>query len=849
MKNSKLNFSQIFNAKLYILGLICLVFTALAIIPTQNNYTKAYAIQNDNNVLIYSNESTQTNSNLTNENNRVYLTERLVEINFQPLKSKEVLEISLQLLDQEIYRVTKTEIEKRSENNYTWRGKIFNTDNDVILTIIDGLMTGLIYTPDQKVYKIVPIEKGVHKIVLVDQSKFPECSGSLMPIESNNETTLNRVNRPNLNEPIARFAGFPASPNIETENIPVAEDGADKISVLVLYTPNARMEARGIAQARVHAQGSIDSTNTAYANSGITTRLSLAGVEEIEISESSDYSSMLNFIRTSSSVGAMRDSSKADLVSLIVSSNSSRSLCGLAFITAPANFAFSVVNFGCAIDNLTFAHELGHNMGCNHNPENGGGGQAFPFSFGHFQVNSYRTVLATAAPNNPCGNCNRVPQFSNPDINFRGLPTGTNQRNNARTINERAEIVANFRQNDATTSPGDFSFNINPSSKTIAPGQTADFFINLNTSQDFSSKIDFTFNGLPTSAMVPAFEGSSLIPFQVVTTPDIFPRSYVINVTAMGGGITRTANFTLNVVALPGVSISVTPTAQTINAGQATTFSVAINRTSFTGTVDLTPFCNSSNCPPSITFDKTSFSTSGNVASFTLFTDNNTVAGSYEFRISAKGDGITATNSNTFTLNVNANIPKAVSLSVNPTTQTITAGQNASYNINVSRTNFSDPISVNVLCSGNCPPGVKLDKENFSISGNSETINLSTNDGTITPAGTYQFFLRSTASGITIADTAFTVIVNAVKPMIANASYTKPNLSISGTNFDSNARVIINGADSSSRITNQSSNSISLKGNKKKLNLVKGTNTLVVTNADGSVSNSFTFSFLTDLTD
>lgn len=849
MKNKKLNFLKIFNAKLYILGLICLIFTALAIIPTQNNYTKAYVIQNDNNVFIYPNENTQTNSNLANENNRMYLTERLVEINFQPLKSKEVLEISLQLLDQEIYRVTKTEIEKRSENNYTWRGKILDTDNDVILTIVDDLMTGLIYTPDQKVYKIVPIEKGVHKIVLVDQSKFPECSGSLMPVESNNETTLNRINRPNLNEPIARFAGFPASSNIETENVPTAQDGADKISVLVLYTPNARMEARGIAQARVHAQGSIDSTNTAYANSGITTRLSLAGVEEIELSESSDYGSMLNFIRTSSSVGAMRDTSKADLVSLIVSSNSSRSLCGLAFITAPANFAFSVVNFGCAIDNLTFAHELGHNMGCNHNPENGGSGQAFPFSFGHFQPNNYRTVLATAAPNNPCGNCNRVPQFSNPNINFRGLPTGTEQRNNARTINDRAEIIANFRQDNSTTSPGDFSFNINPNSKTIAPGQTADFVINLTTSQDFSSKIDFTFNQLPTGAVVPAFEGSSLIPFQVVTTPSIFPTSYNIVVTATGGGITRTANFTLNIVAQPGVTLTVNPLQQTVTAGQGTTFSVAINRTSFTGNVELTPFCNSGNCPQSITFDKNSFSTLGNVASFTLFTDNNTVAGSYQFAISAKATGITIANSNIFTLNVNASIPKSVSLSVSPTTQTITAGQSASYNINVSRTNFPDPISVNILCSGNCPPGVKLDKETFSISGSSETISLSTNNGATTPAGTYQFFLRSTASGITIADTAFTVIVNAVKPMIANASYTKPNLSISGSNFDSNARVIINGVDSSSRISNQASSSISLKGNKKKLNLVKGANTVVIINADGSTSNTFTFSFLADLTD
>jgi hypothetical protein len=46
----------------------------------------------------------------------------------------------------------------------------------------------------------------------------------------------------------------------------------------------------------------------------------------------------------------------------------------------------------------------------------------------------------------PQGNCTRVPYFSNPRVSFNGAPTGIDgQRDNARTGNATADIVANFR--------------------------------------------------------------------------------------------------------------------------------------------------------------------------------------------------------------------------------------------------------------------------------------------------------------------------------------------------------------------------------------------------------------------
>jgi sugar lactone lactonase YvrE len=78
---------------------------------------------------------------------------------------------------------------------------------------------------------------------------------------------------------------------------------------------------------------------------------------------------------------------------------------------------------------------------------------------------------------------------------------------------------------------------------------------------------------------------------------------------------------------------------------------------------------------------------------------------------------------------------------------------------------------------------------------------------------------------------------------ITRASFTKPNLTINGSGFGvTGARVSVNSQDISTAIVNQSDSSIILKGNKKKLNLKKGTNQVTVT-AGGAVSNTFVFNF------
>ena len=191
-------------------------------------------------------------------------------------------------------------------------------------------------------------------------------------------------------------------------------------------------------------------TNTAFANSGITHRLELVKAHEVAYSEPTSFSEMLLALRESDDgkldeVHELRDMYGADLVSMVVAGSQ---YCGLGYLMVNpnpgfANYAFSVVARGCATGYYSFAHELGHNLGCQHDHNQGGSG-AFDYSFGHHGPNqSWRTIMAYAPGT-------RIPHFSNPSVMHQGSPTGvvsamSNAADNALTINQTSLVAEGFR--------------------------------------------------------------------------------------------------------------------------------------------------------------------------------------------------------------------------------------------------------------------------------------------------------------------------------------------------------------------------------------------------------------------
>ena len=227
---------------------------------------------------------------------------------------------------------------------------------------------------------------------------------------------------------------------------------------MVAYTAAVRTALGGTTQVEAYAQQAVNSTNTAYINSDIHTRLRLAGTLEVAYAETSDLSAALRWAREDATVRAARTGVRADMVALLVETSGN---CGVGYLMTKVGWdfayhAFSVTSRRCAVGNLSFAHELGHNQGCQHNPENGGPpeGLAYPHAYGHYVDGAFRTIMSYSDLCTPPTYCPRVPYFSNPSVSFNGVPTGiAGQRDNHRVINDTAAAIAQFRQSFIATAP------------------------------------------------------------------------------------------------------------------------------------------------------------------------------------------------------------------------------------------------------------------------------------------------------------------------------------------------------------------------------------------------------------
>ncbi len=337
-------------------------------------------------------------------------------------------EIRFPLLDGKTYTAKRSFVEDRGLDNAAWSGKIVvgSFSGDVILTFYKGYVSGLIYSPNG-IYEITP-RGATHILMEIDQDLLPECGGAIRSDDSEVRT---------------RPSG--------------AADSGDRIDVLVMYTTATKNILGGDAQAITHSQNAVDASNLAYRNSTIRQRLRLVHAEEYLYTETPNYNGDLSNFRNNVVVQTLRNDHNADLVAMI---GELQGVCGIAYLMGSSssgspNTGFSATGRSCAVATLSFAHELGHNMGSHHNPENGSFA-TFPYGYGHYVNGSFRTVMSYT---NPCtSGCPRIPNFSSPGI-FRGPhATGIDDaRDNARSINNVADVVANYRYSLSSITMSNFS--------------------------------------------------------------------------------------------------------------------------------------------------------------------------------------------------------------------------------------------------------------------------------------------------------------------------------------------------------------------------------------------------------
>jgi hypothetical protein len=366
---------------------------------------------------------------------------------------------------------------------YVWIGRIEEKQlSDVLLSVVGDIVMGSIIMPGA-VYSIEYAGgeyggKKVHAIHEINQGAFPPDEGHAGPvIPPENSSTAPLINKPTGTATSPKSAMQASGQSTLNTSAP---DTDAFIDVMVVYTPAARAAAGGTTAMQAHVNLMISQTNTAYANSNITTRLRLVYTDEVSYTEANNLGTDLSRLQNCADgymdiVCTWRDTYAADLVHLIVVGTDA---CGIAYIldsSAEAPWGFAVTHRDCATDNITFAHETGHNQGMCHDwyvaAGCGAGAGWDTYSYGYVDDDlgdRWRTILAYNTRCSDQGfNCTRILYFSNPSVLYSGgnpnQPTGVNpgtntsclvgqipttecDAHNARTLNESDIVIANFRQ-------------------------------------------------------------------------------------------------------------------------------------------------------------------------------------------------------------------------------------------------------------------------------------------------------------------------------------------------------------------------------------------------------------------
>ena len=358
----------------------------------------------------------------------------------------------------------------RNDSNFTASGVIDEWPGSRVIVVVEGeVIAASINVPGLGLFQIRYDTNGFHKIIEIDPSQLPGCKTikkapkKPRPIKLSKKKNIPPINNGSepgdfIAPPMMFNAASMFSGNIFALQPPIEPDASSNtnVDVMVVYTAAAKTGAGGVSAMNTLIDLAVAEANDAYVNSLIPVTLNLVYRGEVTYTESGNSGTDLTRLQSPSdghmdAVHSIRDQYGADMVCLFTETMQS-GYAGLGYLmtsvsTNFSSYAFSVIRRTYATGNHTFAHELGHNMGCIHDRQNSSSQGAYDYSYGYRFVGNdnvtYRTVMAYSPGT-------RIPYFSNPNVNYQGVATGvaagaTNSANNAASISNTVPTVSAFR--------------------------------------------------------------------------------------------------------------------------------------------------------------------------------------------------------------------------------------------------------------------------------------------------------------------------------------------------------------------------------------------------------------------
>ena len=375
------------------------------------------------------------------------------------MTTKENSEITLNLPDVGKTAIVYEKSEQTESGNTNWVGYLRDYGNDyrAILTYGPEGVVGKVSTPDGEFQlnnnQLTNMEKAGNSVA---QNLGPD---AVMPMIDSK--TLSAMSVAKKESAVAVPGVMSATVAPSTELVPID---------LFIYYTNGFATKQGTGTG-LRIDNLIAISNQAYVDSKVFIKLRLAGKKQVDYTDDSKnstaLSNLLNNIGPFATKKTDRANSGADMLILLRPFKYPvQASCGVAYIGGAngtgikyySNYMVSVVSdgkdangSGYYCQDLTFVHELGHNMGSMHDRKTvasqGGAGSfgAFPYSFGYNGTKSkFGTVMSYTQP--------RVGKFSNPNINTCPnneacgvVETDPNlSANNALSLNNTRFDVSNF---------------------------------------------------------------------------------------------------------------------------------------------------------------------------------------------------------------------------------------------------------------------------------------------------------------------------------------------------------------------------------------------------------------------